>query len=482
MPNTAFNATDSQTCNYNHDDLSRISTANCGAIWGQTFTYDAFGNITKTVIPGSAGNSFQPTYSSSTNRITAISGFTPTYDHNGNVLNDNSHIYAMDADNKAVTIDGIGVTYDAMDRMVEQNRSGVHTQIVYAATGEKFALMSGQTLQKAFVPLPGGGVATYNGSGLLYYGHSDHLGSFRVGSSTARTVSFDLAYAPFGETYALLNSPDTSFTGQRQDTSTGLYDFLAREYSNQGRWSTPDPAGLAAASIDFPQTWNRYAYVGDNPLVFTDPLGLFFGPCQSPYNGLCGGACEDGDVVCSPCDSPYAGCANGTPPPPPNPGQCDYVQCGNSGGGSSKGGGSTIGPVKPTIGPRKPVVCSANALIFGSLEFSFKVGLEANLGNFAKIGGSFFRNLTTGTAGAPAGLGGLFGYQIGTENPPGVPITTPAGPVTHTFSVGPLQRNVTTGQNSLNFSFSLVVGFGGEVAFKPEKFNELISSCDIIVN
>jgi hypothetical protein len=136
--------------------MSRISAANCGTIWGQNFTYDAFGNMTKTVIAGSAGNSFQPAYSTATNRMTSISGFTPSYDANGNVLNDDSHIYTMDADNKAVTIDGVGVTYDALDRMVEQNRSGAHIQIVYAATGEKFALMSGQTLQKAFVPLPGG--------------------------------------------------------------------------------------------------------------------------------------------------------------------------------------------------------------------------------------------------------------------------------------------------------------------------------------
>jgi RHS repeat-associated protein len=113
--------------------------------------------------------------------------------------------------------------------------------------------------QKAFVPLPGGGTVVYNNSGPLYYGHSDHLGNIRVGSTSSRTISFDLAYAPFGETYATSGSTDSSFTGQRQDTSTGLYDFLTREYSNQGRWSSPDPAGLAAASAAFPQTWNRYA-------------------------------------------------------------------------------------------------------------------------------------------------------------------------------------------------------------------------------
>ena len=80
--------------------------------------------------------------------------------------------------------------------MVEQNRSGAYTQIVYAPGGQKFALMNGQTLQKAFVPLPGGGQAVYNSNGLLYYGHTDHLGSFRFASSSTRSMYFDLAHAP----------------------------------------------------------------------------------------------------------------------------------------------------------------------------------------------------------------------------------------------------------------------------------------------
>jgi RHS repeat-associated protein len=155
--------------------------------------------------------------------------------------------------------------------------------------------MSGQTLQKGLVPLPGGGVAVYNGSGLLYYGHSDHLGSIRLGSTPSRTVYFDIAYAPFGETYVPSGATDPSFTGQRQDTVAGLYDFPDRQYSTQGRWPTPDPAGLASMHTSDPQTLNRYAYVRNNPLVMIDPQGLdecFLNPQADPM--AAGGIdCED---------------------------------------------------------------------------------------------------------------------------------------------------------------------------------------------
>ncbi len=61
----------------------------------------------------------------------------------------------------AVDSTAVAITYDALDRAVEQNRSGNYTQIVYAPSGGKLALMNGQTLQKAFVPLPGGPTAVY---------------------------------------------------------------------------------------------------------------------------------------------------------------------------------------------------------------------------------------------------------------------------------------------------------------------------------
>ncbi len=50
---------------------------------------------------------------------------------------------------------------------------------------------------------------------------------------------------------------------------------MPRYYSPMlGRFLTPDPAGLAAASPADPQTLNRYAYVGNSPLGAIDPFGL----------------------------------------------------------------------------------------------------------------------------------------------------------------------------------------------------------------
>src|SRR5579871_259522 len=168
--------------------------------------------------------------------------------------------------------------------MVEQASGGSYTQILYSPTGGKLALMNGQTLQKAFVPLIGGAEAVYNSAGLSYYRHSDWLGSSRLAVwASSRSVYFDGAYAPFGEPYNNAPGFDFSFTGQNQDTAAGLYDFLFREQSPvQGRWISPDPAGAAAVDIRNPQTWNRYAYLANNPLNTIDLLGL--GDCAQ-YGG-----------------------------------------------------------------------------------------------------------------------------------------------------------------------------------------------------
>ena len=118
------------TTSYTHDDVMRLATANCGSIWTQTFSYDAFGNVSYT----GTGN-FQPTYSTSnTNRISQIGSTNASYDADGNVLNDTMQQFTWDAYGLPASIGTITMTYDALGRMVERNNSwhdhsgGVHAE------------------------------------------------------------------------------------------------------------------------------------------------------------------------------------------------------------------------------------------------------------------------------------------------------------------------------------------------------------------
>ena len=96
-------------------------------------------------------------------------------------------------------------------------------------------------------------------------------------------------FLPFGQEW---NPQPTvnhyKFTGKERDTESGLDNFGARYDSSQyGRFMTPDPM-LNSGRPSNPQTWNRYTYAQNNPLVITDPTGL--------YNNI--DHCGDGDKQC----------------------------------------------------------------------------------------------------------------------------------------------------------------------------------------
>jgi RHS repeat-associated protein len=123
---------------------------------------------------------------------------------------------------------------------------------------------------------------------LSFYQHKDHLGTSRLASSWNQTVVYDKVFAAFGEDYNDVNDSqnwDWVFAGMTANIAAGstqgsvvLYDAMYREYApGQGRWISPDPAGLAAVDPTNPQTWNRYAYALNNPVSFRDPTGLY---CQ----------------------------------------------------------------------------------------------------------------------------------------------------------------------------------------------------------
>jgi RHS repeat-associated protein len=259
-----------QNCTYGADDLNRIASVNCAAAWGQTFTYDAFGNIKKT-----GTSSYLPSgYNPLTNRVSG--GVPATYDANGNMLTDNSFTFTWSALNLPATINSTsGATYDALARPVELANGTTYTQFVYRPSGDKIATVNGATLVKGTIPLPGGAGAIYNSGGFTYLRHKDWLGSSRLATKWDHSLYSNESYAPFGEAYDEAGTPDRSFTGQDQDTTSGLYDFLFRRYNaSSGRWISPDPAGWSAVSQAYPQSLDRYAYVKNNPLSLIDPLGL----------------------------------------------------------------------------------------------------------------------------------------------------------------------------------------------------------------
>jgi RHS repeat-associated protein len=152
-----------------------------------------------------------------------------------------------------------------------------------------------------------------------YFWHKDWLGSARLSSSVKnRTVSFDRAFAPFGEMYNNFgNTGGLNFTGDTQDSFTGLFDTPGREYSPiQGRWMSPDPAGPASVNFANPQTFNRYAYALNNPLKLVDPSGLC-DESEDPESD----AAHHGPRAADDCGGGGGGGGDqgGGPPPDPNP-------------------------------------------------------------------------------------------------------------------------------------------------------------------
>ena len=114
----------------------------------------------------------------------------------------------------------------------------------------------------------------------LYYIHQDHLGSTSlVTDSTGKVVSKQ-SYYPYGTTrsYSQLTAdnsqPERQYTGQVSDQDqTGLYYYNARYYNPQiGKFSQADK---------FNSCSNKYAYVGNNPVVNSDPSGNLSLRCAS---------------------------------------------------------------------------------------------------------------------------------------------------------------------------------------------------------
>ena len=108
-------------------------------------------------------------------------------------------------------------------------------------------------------------------SGNVFWMLTDHLGTVRDLVNNSGAVVNHLTYDSFG---SLLSATDPLLasryllSGREFDSETELYYYRARYYdSSVGNFSSEDPIGFGGKDA------NLYAYVGNNPISYTDPAG-----------------------------------------------------------------------------------------------------------------------------------------------------------------------------------------------------------------
>jgi RHS repeat-associated protein len=112
------------------------------------------------------------------------------------------------------------------------------------------------------------GIATLDGSSFSVH---DALGSALAVVDGAGTPTASYTYEPFGAT--AISGQDAGnpfqFTGRENDHLADLYYYRARYYHpHLQRFIATDPIGVSGGDI------NLYAYVANNPIRYTDGLGL----------------------------------------------------------------------------------------------------------------------------------------------------------------------------------------------------------------
>ena len=213
------------------------------------------------------------------------------------------------ATNAACTSGGDALTYNAENLLTQDVSGGVTTTYAYDGDGQRVrkTISAGGTVTNTYyignyfeATVVGGNttttkyyyfgaqrIAMMQGSTVTYL-YGDHLGSTSA-TSTDSVISKQTyyAYGAVRTTDGTLPT-DYTFTGQKIDASDGLMYYGARYYdAAMGRFIQPD--SIIPNQYD-PQSLNRYAYVRNNPVRYTDPTG----------HRECGGADQES------CENPGA--------------------------------------------------------------------------------------------------------------------------------------------------------------------------------
>ena len=258
--------------NYEYDSLGRLSSAyTTGPQWGQSFTYDGFGNLTAEVATKGTAPTSYLNYNGTTNRI-VTAGYG--YDSSGNLTTMPDLTLTYDTDSRLTqaehTTNGTErYGYDPLGRRVWKQWAGgggfegTYEVFFYGVKGELLA---------SFQYAGGPSYSTGLRQGPMYYfagrkfwtGTTQGNWEDRLGSK----VNTSGTYFPYGD------QPLTQYATYNRD-ATNLDYAQQRYYSSQiARFTTPD-SYLGSATPEEPQSWNRYSYVRNDPANFLDPSGQY---------------------------------------------------------------------------------------------------------------------------------------------------------------------------------------------------------------
>jgi RHS repeat-associated protein len=282
---------------YVYDSASRLTSItykqNGATVLGNlTYEYDKNGNRTKT--GGSFARTGVPSAVASTaynaaNHQTTFGDKTLTYDNNGNLqtITDPSGAttYTWNARNQLTGISGPGMSasfvYDGLGRREKKTINGTVTEFLYDRLNP-VQETSGATILANILPglgIDGFLTRTDVVAGVTSHFLIDTLGSPVAVTDNAGAVQTEYTYEPFGKTTfsGTSNSSSYQYTGREND-GTGLYYYRNRYYHPQlQRFISEDPIEFGGGGF------NRYPYVGNNPLRYIDPFGLCFGKnCDLP--------------------------------------------------------------------------------------------------------------------------------------------------------------------------------------------------------
>jgi RHS repeat-associated protein len=225
---------------------------------------------------------------------------TLTYDLNGNLVGDGTRTFEWDAVNRLTAVSSgtnrSEFTYNGLSQRVKiiekTNGSVTSTKQLVWCPGDTQPCEERDASNNVTKRFYAQGVRI--GSTNYYYTR-DHLGSIRELTNGSGTVQARYDYDPYGRRTRLTGTLDADFgfTGHYYHQPSGLHLALYRAYNaDLGRWISRDPL----KSAEMREGVNLYAYVGNNPMMWSDPSGegriwdWIFSVIDSVNHGFAGAA------------------------------------------------------------------------------------------------------------------------------------------------------------------------------------------------